>query len=76
MVISITSSNQTITETFKNSTKIKTSMDMTLSEFKYLTSTCWDKNYQPLIIDLTENKGTGRYRLGFKSFFVPDSSLS
>ena len=26
----------------------KTSTDMTLNEFKLLTSTCWNKNYQPL----------------------------
>ena len=31
-------------------------MDMNLIEFKYLTSTCWDKNYQPLIIDMTKDK--------------------
>ena len=52
----------------------KTSMDMTLNEFKYLTSTCWNKNYQPLTIDITKNKFTGRYRLGLNSIFVPDSS--
>ena len=28
----------------------KTSMDMTLDDFKYLTSTCWNKNYQPLLL--------------------------
>ena len=26
------------------------SMDMTLDEFEYLNSTCWNKNYQPLTI--------------------------
>ena len=30
----------------------KASMDMTLNEFKLLTSTCWNKNYQPLTIDM------------------------
>ena len=52
----------------------KASMDMTLNEFKLLTSTCWNKNYQPLTIDLTKDKYTGRYRLGLNSIFVPDSS--
>ena len=52
----------------------KASMDMTLDEFKYLTSTCWIKNYQPLTIDMTKDKYTGRYRLGLNSIFVPDSS--
>ena len=52
----------------------KASMDMTLKEFKFLTSTCWNKNYQPLTIDMTKNKYTGRYRLGLNSIFVPDSS--
>ena len=29
----------------------KTSMDMILDEFKYLTSTCWNEKCQPLTID-------------------------
>ena len=52
----------------------KASMDMTLDEFKYLTSTCWNKNYQPLTIDMTKDKYTGRYRLGINSIFVPDTT--
>ena len=52
----------------------KASMDMTLNEFKILTSTCWNKNYQPLTIDMTKNAYDGRYRLGLKSIFVPDTS--
>ena len=52
----------------------KASMDMTLDEFKILTSTCWNKNYQPLTIDMTKNAYDGRYRLGLKSIFVPDTS--
>ena len=49
-------------------------MDMTLNEFKLSTSACWNKNYQPLTIDFTKDKYTGRYRLGLNSIFVPDSS--
>ena len=49
-------------------------MDMTLDEFKYLTSICWNKSYQPLTIDMTKNAYDGRYRLGLKSIFVPDTS--
>ena len=52
----------------------KASMDMTLNEFKYLTSTCWNKNYQPLTIDMIKNAYDGCYRLGLKSIFIPDSS--
>ena len=52
----------------------KASMDMTLNEFKLLTSICWNKNYQPLTIDMTKNTYDGRYRLGLKSIFVPDTS--
>ena len=52
----------------------KTSMDMTLNEFKLLTSTCWNRSYQPLTIDMTKDKYQGRYRLGLNSIFVPDSS--
>ena len=52
----------------------KSSMDMTLNEFKLLTSTCWREKYQPLTIDVTKDKYTGRYRLGLNCIFVPDSS--
>ena len=52
----------------------KASMDMTLNEFKYLTSICWNQKYQPLTIDMTKDKYTGKYRLGLNSIFVPDSS--
>ena len=52
----------------------KASMDMSLSEFKLLLSTCWNEQYQPLTIDKTKDKITGRYRLGLNSIFVPDSS--
>ena len=52
----------------------KASMDMTLDEFKYLTSSCWNQKYIPLTIDMTKDKYTGRYRLGLKPIFVPDSS--
>ena len=49
-------------------------MDMTLDEFKNLTSTCWNEKYQLVLIDMTKDKFCGRYRLGLKSIFVPDSS--
>ena len=52
----------------------KASVDMTLNEFKYLTSTCWNEQYQPLTIDMTKDKYTGRYRLGLNSIFVPDTT--
>ena len=52
----------------------KSSLDMTLNEFKLLTSTCWNEKYQPRTIDMTKDKHTGRYRLGLNSIFVPDSS--
>ena len=52
----------------------KASMDMTLNEFKLLTSTWWNKTYQPLTIDMTKDGYQGRYRLGLNSIFVPDSS--
>ena len=52
----------------------KASMDMTLNEFKLLKSTCWNKNYQPLTIDMTKDRYQGRYRLGLNNIFVPDSS--
>ena len=52
----------------------KASMDMTLNEFKNLTGICWSRNYQPLTIDMTKDKITGRYRLGLNSIFVPDTT--
>ena len=51
------------------------SMNMTLNEFKYLTSTCWNEKFQLLTIDMTKDKFTGRYRLGLNSIFNPDSSV-
>ena len=52
----------------------KASMDMTLDEFKSLISICWNQKYQPLTIDMTKDKYTGRYRINSNSIFVPDSS--
>ena len=52
----------------------KSSMDMTLNEFKLLTCTCWNEKYNPVTVDMTKDKYTGRYRLGLNSIFVPDSS--
>ena len=52
----------------------KSSMDMALSEFKLLTSTCWNEKYQPVTIDMTKDKYTGRYRLGLNNIFVPDTT--
>ena len=34
----------------------KISMDLTANEFKLLTSTCWNEEYQPLTIDKTKVK--------------------
>ena len=50
-------------------------MNMTLIEIKFITSTCWSEKYQPLTIDMTKNKNTGRYILGLNSLFVPESYL-
>ena len=52
----------------------KASMDMTYNEFKLLTSICWNEPYQPLTIDMSKDKYTGRYRLGLNSIFVPETS--
>ena len=52
----------------------KSSMDMTLNKFKFLTSTCWNEKNQPLIIDMSKDKYTGRYILGLNNIFFPDSS--
>ena len=52
----------------------KDSMDMTLNEFKNLTSTCWNEKYIPLTIDMTKDRYQGCYRLGLNSIFVPNSS--
>ena len=51
----------------------KASMDITLDEFKYITSTCWNEKYQTLTIDMTKDKFCGRTRLGINSIFVPNS---
>ena len=49
-------------------------MGVTLNEFKFLASTCWNEQFQPFTIDMTKDKYTGRYRLGLNSIIVPDSS--
>ena len=49
-------------------------MDMTLNDFIYLNSTCWNEKYQPLTIDMTKDKYFEGYRLGLNSKFVPNSS--
>ena len=46
---------------------------MTLKEFKYQTSTGWNKKYRSLTINMTKDRYTRRYRLGLNSIFVPDS---
>ena len=59
--------NGNIFQTFKpnnfrdvqNLNQDKASMYMTLSEFKLLTSICWNKKYQPLTIDMTKDKYQG-----------------
>ena len=52
----------------------KASMDLSLNEYKLLTCSCWNENYPPLTIDMTKDNYQGRYRLGLKSIFVPDTS--
>ena len=56
----------------QNLNQDKASMNMTLFEFKNLTSTCWNEKYQPPLIDKCKGKHTGSYRLGLNSIFVPD----
>ena len=70
----ITSSIQTNSVMYKKLHQDENSMGMTLNEFEYLTSTCRTEKYQPLTNDMTKNKYTGRYRLGFNCLFVPSSS--
>ena len=52
----------------------ETSLDLTHNEFKHLTSTCWNEKHQLLLFDMTKNAYDGRYRLGLKSIFVPNTS--
>ena len=49
-------------------------MDMTLNEFKLLTSPCWNERYQPLTIDMTKDKYTDRERLGLNSLSIRDTN--
>ena len=49
-------------------------MDMSLQEFQNLLAIFWKQKYQPFTIDMTKEKYAGRYGLGLKSLFVPDSS--
>ena len=74
MEISITYSNPNIFRDVLNIYQDKASKDVTLNEFKYLTSTCWNEKYQPFTIDMIKDKAIGPYRLGLNSVFIPDSS--
>ena len=49
-------------------------MDMTLNEFSYLTSVCWNEKCQLLTIDMTKDTFCGCCRLGLNSIFLPNSS--
>ena len=40
----------------RNIYRDEASMDMTLDDFKYLTSTCWKEKNQPLTIDMTKDR--------------------
>ena len=52
--------------------KVRKSKDIALNEFKYPISTCWDKFYLPLTIDLKGDNFTGRHRpgLNFSLFHI------
>ena len=52
----------------------KASMYMTPNELKFLTSTCGNKKYQPLRIDMSKDKYTGCCRIGLNSLFVPNTT--
>ena len=58
----------------QNPNQCKTSMDMNVNGFKFITSACWNKIHQPITIDMTKDNCRSRYRLGLTSIFVPDSS--
>ena len=53
----------------------KNYMDMTPKKIELLTTICWYKTYQPLTIDITKVKYTGRYRLELISMFVQIATL-
>ena len=42
----------------------KTSMKMSLNDFSYLTSPCWNINCTLLTVDMMKDKYQGRYRQG------------
>ena len=44
-------------------------MDMILDECKYLTSTCWNENYQLLSKDMTKDKYTRRKTISIRTNF-------
>ena len=58
----------------RNMYQDKASMDMTFNEFKYLTNICWYKKHQPLTIDMTKDKYTGKNRLNLNNIFVPNTT--
>ena len=59
----------------QNPYKNQTNMDTTISEYKFLTSTCCNEKNQLITFDMTKVKYTGPFRLGLNSIFVPGCSL-
>ena len=59
---------------FQNLYQDKASMDMTVSEIKLSTATCWDQRCQPLTIDMTKVEYTGRYRLGLSTLLISNTN--
>ena len=50
--------------------------DMTLTEFKSFCRKVWSTDHHFVVIDLTSEKGKGKYRKNFDTFYIPTSVLN
>ena len=50
--------------------------DMTLAEFKSCCRKVWSTDHHFVVIDLTREKGKGKYRKNFDTFYIPTSVLN
>ena len=50
--------------------------DMTLNEFKNFCLQVWSREHNFVVIDLTSEKGKGKYRKNFDTFYIPIAVLN
>ena len=47
--------------------------DISLDEFKRFCKQCWEKKHNFVVIDLSSEKRSGKYRCNFNMFYIPET---